>query len=114
MQKKSTNTVWHHGAVSRADREKLNDHKSVILWFTGLSGAGKSTLANEVEALLYEKGKTKLMFSMVTMSGRGYCGDLTFSDEDRVENIRRIGEVAKLMIDAGLNHIVGFYFTIQS
>ncbi len=107
MQKKSTNTVWHHGAVSRADREKLNDHKSMILWFTGLSGAGKSTLANEVEALLHKKGKRTYILDGDNVR-QGLCGDLTFSDDDRVENIRRIGEVAKLMVDAGLITLSAF------
>ena len=107
MQKKSTNTVWHHGAVTRDDRQKLNDHRSTILWFTGLSGAGKSTLANEVEALLHEKGKRTYVLDGDNVR-QGLCGDLTFSDEDRVENIRRIGEVAKLMVDAGLLTLSAF------
>jgi len=104
---KSTNTVWHHGTVSREDRQKLNEHKSVILWFTGLSGAGKSTLANEVEALLHGKGKRTYVLDGDNVR-QGLCGDLTFSDEDRVENIRRIGEVAKLMVDAGLITLSAF------
>ncbi len=107
MQQKSTNTVWHHAMVSREDRQKLNSHKSVILWFTGLSGAGKSTLANAVEALLHEKGKQTYVLDGDNIR-QGLCGDLTFSDEDRVENIRRIGEVAKLMVDAGLLTLSAF------
>jgi len=107
VQKKSTNTVWHHATINREDRQSLNGHKSVILWFTGLSGAGKSTLANEVEALLYEKGKRTYVLDGDNIR-QGLCGDLTFSDEDRVENIRRIGEVAKLMVDAGLLTLTAF------
>ncbi len=107
MQQKSSNTVWHHPTITRADREKLNGHKSVILWFTGLSGSGKSTLANEVEALLHEKGRRTYVCDGDNIR-HGLCGDLGFSDADRVENIRRIGEVAKLLVDAGIITLTAF------
>lgn len=107
MQQKSSNTVWHHATITRADRQKLNDHKSVILWFTGLSGAGKSTLANEVEALLHEMGMRTYVCDGDNIR-HGLCGDLGFSSEDRVENIRRIGEVAKILIDAGVITLTAF------
>ena len=107
MEQKSSNTVWHHATITREDRQKLNAHKSVILWFTGLSGAGKSTLANEVEALLHEKGKRTYVCDGDNIR-HGLCGDLGFSDEDRVENIRRIGEVAKILVDAGVIALTAF------
>ncbi len=107
MQQKSTNTVWHHATVTRDSREQLNEHKSVILWFTGLSGAGKSTLANAVEALLYESGKHTYVLDGDNVR-QGLCGDLSFSEQDRVENIRRIGEVAKLFVDAGMLTLSAF------
>ena len=107
MEQKSSNTVWHHATISREDRQKLNQHKSVILWFTGLSGAGKSTLANEVEALLHEKGKRTYVCDGDNVR-QGLCGDLSFSDEDRIENIRRIGELTKILVDAGLITLAAF------
>ena len=107
MQQTSANTVWHHTTITREDRQVLNDHKSVILWFTGLSGAGKSTLANEIEALLHEKGKRTYVLDGDNVR-QGLCGDLGFSDQDRVENIRRIGEVAKILVDAGTITLTAF------
>lgn len=107
MQQKSRNTVWHHSTVTRDDRQKLNNHKSVILWFTGLSGSGKSTLANEVEALLHEKNCRTYVCDGDNVR-QGLCGDLGFSSEDRVENIRRIGEVAKLFVDSGTIALTAF------
>lgn len=107
MQQKSSNTVWHHSTVSREDRQKLNNHKSVILWFTGLSGAGKSTLANAVESLLHEKGCRTYVCDGDNIR-HGLNGDLGFSDADRVENIRRIGEVAKLFVDSGTIALTAF------
>lgn len=93
--------VWHEHTVSRTDKQGLKGHKSCVLWYTGLSGSGKSTVANAVEAKLFELGK-----HTYTLDGdnvrHGLNGDLTFSDKDRVENIRRIGEVSKLFVDAGL------------
>jgi adenylylsulfate kinase len=98
---KSTDVVWHQAAVSHQDRVKLNGHKAAVLWFTGLSGSGKSTVANAVDVMLYEYGvKTYLLDGDNVRHGLN--GDLGFSDQARVENIRRIGEVAKLFVDAGL------------
>jgi len=107
LEQKSSNTVWHHATITRDNRQKLNNHKSVILWFTGLSGAGKSTLANEVEALMHEKSKRTYVLDGDNIR-QGLCGDLGFSDEDRVENIRRIGEVAKILVDAGTLTLTAF------
>jgi adenylylsulfate kinase len=103
----STNVVWHHATVSRRDREVQNDHKSVILWFTGLSGAGKSTLAHAVEARLYEKKCHTFVIDGDNVR-HGLCGDLGFSAADRTENIRRVGEVAKLFIEAGVITLTAF------
>jgi adenylylsulfate kinase len=104
---KSTNTVWHHATVTRKRREEKNQHKSVVLWFTGLSGAGKSTLAHAVEEQLFQNG-----FNTFVLDGdnirQGLCGDLGFSDEDRKENIRRISETAKLMLEAGVITLTAF------
>jgi len=104
---KSSNTVWHHATVTRDRRKELNNHKSVILWFTGLSGSGKSTLAHAVEEKLYQcKCRTYVMDGDNVR--HGLCGDLGFSDEDRKENIRRIGNVAKLFLDAGTIVLTAF------
>ncbi len=101
------NTVWHEPTIFREDREILNGHKSTILWFTGLSGAGKSTLAHAVEDYLH-----KLDIRTFVLDGdnirQGLCKDLGFSDADRTENIRRIGEVSKLMLDAGVVVMTAF------
>ncbi|HHJ19394.1 MAG TPA: adenylyl-sulfate kinase [Gammaproteobacteria bacterium] len=108
MEKKvSSNVVWHHATIDRNAREDLNGHKSVILWFTGLSGSGKSTLAHAVEEKLYEmKCRTYVLDG--DNIRHGLCGDLGFSNEDRVENIRRIGEVAKLFLEAGVISLTAF------
>lgn len=99
--------VWHPATITRISREKQNGHRSVILWFTGLSGSGKSTLAHALEAYLYERS-----IKTVVLDGdnirHGLCADLGFSDGDRKENIRRIGEVAKLMLDAGIITLAAF------
>ncbi len=101
------NTVWHEPTVYRADREKLNRHKSAILWFTGLSGAGKSTLAHAVEDYLHKHGIRTYVLDGDNIR-KGLCKDLGFSDADRTENIRRIGEVSKLMLDAGIVVMTAF------
>jgi adenylylsulfate kinase len=110
---KSSNTVWHHATVNRKRREEKNNHKSVVLWFTGLSGAGKSTLAHAVEEQLFQCG-----FNTFVLDGdnirHGLCGDLTFSDRDRKENIRRIGELAKLMLEAGVITLTAFISPFQA
>lgn len=110
---KSSNTVWHHATVTRARREEANQHKSVILWFTGLSGAGKSTLAHAVEERLYTMGCSTFVLDGDNVR-HGLCSDLGFSDADRVENIRRIGEIAKLMIEAGTITLTAFISPFRS
>jgi len=94
------NTVLHEPTIYRHDREKMNDHKSAIIWFTGLSSSGKSTLAYALEDILH-----KNMIRTYVLDGdnirQGLCKDLGFSKSDRIENIRRIGEVSKLMMEAG-------------
>ena len=107
MTQQSSNTVWHHATVTRARRERQNGHKSVILWFTGLSGAGKSTLAHAVEERLYQLGCRTFVLDGDNVR-HGLCGDLGFTDQDRQENIRRIAEVAKLMLEAGTITLTAF------
>lgn len=111
--KKTSNTVWHHASITRQDREKLHQHKSVVLWFTGLSGSGKSTLAHAVEKRLYEKGISTFVLDGDNVR-HGLCHDLGFNDADRVENIRRISEVAKLMLEAGIVTLTAFISPFKS
>jgi len=101
------NIRWHHATVTRQDREKLNGHRSFILWFTGLSGAGKSTLAHRLEELLYLRGCRTYVFDGDNVR-HGLCSDLGFGPEDRHENIRRIGEMSKLFIEAGVIALTAF------
>lgn len=103
----SGNVVWHHATVTRAHRETQNGHRGAILWFTGLSGAGKSTLAHELEERLHQMGCRTFVLDGDNVR-HGLCGDLGFSAEDRVENIRRIGEVAKLFMEAGVIVLAAF------
>jgi len=91
---------WHHALVHRPDRQVQNGHRSVLLWFTGLSGAGKSTLAHAVEARLHALNCQTYVLDGDNVR-HGLCADLGFTVADRAENIRRIGEVAKLFVDAG-------------
>lgn len=104
---KSSNTVWHHATVTRDRRAELSKHKSVVLWFTGLSGAGKSTIAHAVEEQLHQKGYHTFVLDGDNVR-HGLCGDLGFSDADRMENIRRVGEVAKLFVEAGVIVLTAF------
>jgi adenylylsulfate kinase len=113
MIKQSSNTVWHHATVTRARREQQNGHKSAILWFTGLSGAGKSTLAHAVEEQLYQRGCRTFVLDGDNVR-HGLCGDLGFTDQDRQENIRRIAELAKLMLEAGTIALTAFISPFQS
>ncbi|MCW8903290.1 adenylyl-sulfate kinase [Sedimenticola sp.] len=101
------NVVWHQPTVTRDRRAKNNGHKSVILWFTGLSGAGKSTIAHALEESLHKVGANTYVLDGDNVR-HGLCGDLGFSDTDRNENIRRIGEVSKLFIDAGVIALSAF------
>jgi adenylylsulfate kinase len=103
----STNIVWHHSTVTREARAHQRGHRSAILWFTGLSGAGKSTLANAVNSALFEQGMACYVLDGDNIR-HGLCQDLGFSDADREENIRRIGEVAKLFLDAGVVVLTAF------
>jgi adenylylsulfate kinase len=107
MMQKSTNVHWHEGRVSRGEREGRNGHRGAILWFTGLSGSGKSTLANAVDHRLHELGLSSYVLDGDNVR-HGLNGDLGFSPEDRTENIRRIGEVAKLFTDAGTFALTAF------
>jgi adenylylsulfate kinase len=103
----ATNIVWHHSTVTRSARAHQRGHRSAILWFTGLSGAGKSTLANAVNSALFEQGLACYVLDGDNIR-HGLCKDLGFSDADREENIRRIGEVAKLFVDAGVVALTAF------
>lgn len=104
---KATNITWHKADVTKADREKLNGHKAVVLWFTGLSGSGKSTLAHAVENALFAKGCRTFVLDGDNIR-HGLNKNLGFSPEDREENIRRIGEVAHLFTQAGVIALTAF------
>jgi len=105
--KNSGNVVWHHATVTRERRRQQNGHRSVILWFTGLSGAGKSTLAHAVEEELHQRGCRTFVFDGDNVR-HGLNSNLGFSKEDRSENIRRIGEMCKLFIEAGVIALTAF------
>jgi adenylylsulfate kinase len=104
---KKKNIIYHQASVTRERRNKLHNHRSVIIWFTGLSGSGKSTLAHVLEEKLFNQG-----FNTYVLDGdnvrHGLNSNLNFSNIDRKENIRRIGEVSKLMLDAGLIVMTAF------
>ena len=103
----STNTVWHEHHVSQKQRSILKQQKPCILWFTGLSGSGKSTVANAVENLLFGMNKHTYLLDGDNVR-QGLNKGLGFSEADRVENIRRVGEVANLFSDAGLIVVTAF------
>src|SRR5215207_8973168 len=109
---KATNITWHHGGVSRADRERLLGQKGVTVWMTGLSGSGKSTIAVIVEQMLLERGKLAYRLDGDNVR-HGLNKNLGFSADDRAENIRRIGEVAKLFTDAGVITLASFISPYQ-
>ncbi len=96
----TNNVFWHASRVDRQMRQKRNKHKSFVLWFTGLSGSGKSTIAYAIEHELFQRGS-----SVVVLDGdnirHGLCSDLGFSPQDRFENMRRVGEAAKLFVESG-------------
>ncbi|MDO6444297.1 adenylyl-sulfate kinase [Colwellia sp. 1_MG-2023] len=100
MNMKTENTVWHEQLVNKQQRAEMKGQRPCLLWYTGLSGSGKSTVANAVDRLLFERGCHTYLLDGDNVR-HGLNGDLSFSDEDRVENIRRISEVSKLFIDAG-------------
>jgi len=104
---KSQNITWHESGISKEDRENQNEHKGVVIWLTGLSGSGKSTVAVELQAQLFESGCQVFILDGDNIR-HGLNKDLGFSPEDREENIRRIGEVAKLFADAGIIAITSF------
>jgi adenylylsulfate kinase len=104
---KSPNVIYHQASVTRERRNQSNNHQSVVLWFTGLSGSGKSTLAHVLEEKLFNKGCKTLVLDGDNVR-HGLNSNLDFSDDDRKENIRRIGEVAKLMLESGLIVMTAF------
>lgn len=103
----SYHVVYHNATVTRARRKTRNHHKSQVIWFTGLSGSGKSTLAHALEEHLYQKGCHTFVLDGDNVR-HGLCGDLGFSKADRQENIRRIGEVSKLFVEAGVIVLTAF------
>lgn len=103
----STNIIWHHALITRSARQKMNGHRSLVVWFTGLSGSGKSTLSHAVEEKLYRVGCRTFVLDGDNVR-HGLCGDLGFSEDDRMENMRRIGEMAKLFAEAGVITLTAF------
>ena len=104
---KTPNTIYHNATVTRERRNQLNGHKSAVIWFTGLSGSGKSTLAHSVEEELHNLDCKTFVLDGDNVR-HGLSSNLTFSDNDRKENIRRIGESAKLMMEAGVISMTAF------
>jgi len=107
MSSKRKHTMPYKHSISYKDREVMNNHKSFIVWFTGLSASGKSTLASSLEVVLHKKNMRTYVLDGDNIR-QGLCKDLGFSNEDREENIRRIGEVSKLMTDAGVIVLTAF------
>ncbi len=110
---KSSNVVWHHGMVTKEDREKITGHKACTVWMTGLPASGKSTVAVALEKVLWDRGVHAFVLDGDNIR-HGLNGDLGFSPEARVENIRRIGEVAKLFTSAGVINITAFISPYRS
>lgn len=104
---KATNVHWHEGQIKQEDRERNNGHKGVCIWYTGLSGSGKSTIAVRVEEKLFERGIKTYILDGDNIR-HGLNKNLGFSPEDRTENIRRIGEVSRLFVDAGIMVMTAF------
>jgi len=113
LKSNNNNVTWHRGSVTRSDREKLNSHRSAVLWFTGLSGSGKSTLAHAVEEKLYKIGCRTFVFDGDNVR-HGLNRDLGFSAADREENVRRIGEMVKLFVEAGVIALTAFISPFRS
>lgn len=103
---------WHEQQVKKLDRQRLHGHKSFIIWFTGLSGSGKSTIANALEKYLHKQGISTYLLDGDNVR-HGLNKDLSFQKEDRVENIRRVGEVAKLFVDSGIIVLAAFVSPYQ-
>ena len=110
---KDENIVWHNQSITKEKRLTLLNQKPCILWFTGLSGSGKSTIANAVELELFKRGRKTYLLDGDNVR-HGLNKDLGFSEQDRIENIRRIGEVAKLFVDSGLIVISAFISPFKS
>ncbi len=110
---KTENTVWHPQQVSKSDRARLKQQRPCLLWYTGLSGSGKSTVANAVDDLLFERKCHTYLLDGDNVR-HGLNGDLGFSDDDRIENIRRISQVGKLFVDSGLIVSTAFISPFQS
>ena len=109
---KNSNIIYHQASVTREARNKLNNHRSVVLWFTGLSGSGKSTLAHTLEEKLFQKGCRTFVLDGDNVR-HGLNSNLDFSEAGRAENIRRISEVSKLMLEAGLIVMTAFISPIN-
>ena len=105
--KVATNVTWHHSLVSRSDKEKLLNQKGILLWFTGISASGKSSIAHELEARLFQRGNFTAVMDGDNIR-HGLNANLGFSPGDRSENIRRIGEVAKLFVENGIITMTAF------
>ena len=109
---KSENVVWHQATVTRSHRVKQSGHKSLVIWFTGLPSSGKSTLAHALEKKLFEQGCRTFVFDGDNVR-HGLCSDLGFSFVDRTENIRRIGEMVRLFLEAGVISITAFISPLE-
>lgn len=110
---KSTNIIWHEASITKENRREQNNHHSFVIWFTGLSGSGKSTIANAAARRLYELGVKNYVLDGDNIR-HGLNRDLGFSEADRTENIRRIGEVSKLFVDSGQVVLTAFISPFQS
>ena len=111
--RRSSNISWHEMSINKKTRSELNSQKPCVVWFTGLSGSGKSTIANILEQKLHTIGKRTYLLDGDNVR-HGLNKDLGFTDTDRVENIRRVAEVSKLMVDAGLITLVSFISPFKS
>ena len=109
---KSSNIIYHQASVTRQRRNKLNNHRSIVLWFTGLSGSGKSTLAHALEEKLFQKGCRTFVLDGDNVR-HGLNSNLDFSEAGRTENIRRISEISKLMLESGLIVMTAFISPIN-
>ena len=109
---KNSNVIYHQASVTRQRRNKLNNHRSIVLWFTGLSGSGKSTLAHALEEKLFQKGCRTFVLDGDNVR-HGLNSNLDFSEAGRTENIRRISEISKLMLESGLIVMTAFISPIN-
>ena len=105
--------VWHPPSVSRAQREARSGHRARLVWFTGFSGAGKSSLAHALEQTLFAQGRPSYVLDGDNVR-HGLCSDLGFSPEDRRENLRRVAEVARLLLDAGITTLAAFISPLRA